>query len=75
MSLQVLVVDDILDSRRELCALVTELGHAAVGVDSGEAALARLQHSQPDLVLPDLLMPGLGGFEVTRRMRALTGER
>ena len=75
MSLQVLVVDDILASRRELCALVTELGHAAVGVDSGEAALARLQHSLPDLVLLDLLMPGLDGFEVTRRMRALTGER
>lgn len=47
MSLQILVVDDILESRRALCALVTELGHEAIGADSGAAALALLQRQGP----------------------------
>ena len=73
--LQILVVDDMLASRRALCALVAELGHVAVGADSGHAALALVQHQRPDLVLLDLLMPDMDGFEVTRRMRGLTADR
>ncbi len=75
MQLQILVVDDIAESRRSLCDLVVTLGHVAVGADSGEAALSQLQHCRPDLVLLDLLMPDMDGFEVTRRMRALDGGR
>ena len=75
MPLDILVVDDIQESRRALCALVTELGHSAVGVDSGLAALEAVRRRLPDLVLLDLLMPGLDGFEVTRRLRGLTGGR
>ncbi|NML16167.1 ATP-binding response regulator [Azohydromonas caseinilytica] len=75
MQLQILVVDDIAESRRALCALVTELGHVACGVASGEAALAQMHCSRPDLVLLDLLMPDMDGFEVTRRMRGLDGGR
>ena len=75
MSLQVLVVDDVLESRRALCALVTELGQAAIGADSGAAALALLQRHRPDLVLLDLLMPDMDGFAVTRRMREQTADR
>ena len=71
--MDILVVDDILESRRALCALVTELGHRATGADGGPAALAEVQRRLPDLVLLDLLMPGLDGFEVTRRLRELTG--
>jgi signal transduction histidine kinase len=75
MQLQILVVDDIAESRRALCALVCELGHEAVGTDSGHSALALMQHSRPDVVLLDLLMPDMDGFEVTRRMRELDGGR
>jgi signal transduction histidine kinase len=75
LSLEILVVDDILASRRALCALVIELGHTAIGADSGLAALARVRDRTPDLVLLDLLMPDLDGFEVSRRMRRLTGGR
>ena len=71
--MDILVVDDILESRRALCALVAELGHRATGADGGPAALAEVQRRLPDLVLLDLLMPGLNGFEVTRRLRELTG--
>jgi CheY-like chemotaxis protein len=75
MQLQILVVDDIAESRRSLCELVQAQGHVAVGVHSGEAALALMQHRRPDLVLLDLLMPDMDGFEVTRRMRELDGGR
>jgi len=75
MPLDILVVDDIQESRRSLCALVSELGHRATGADSGRAALDRVRARLPDLVLVDLLMPELDGFELTRLIRNLTGER
>jgi signal transduction histidine kinase len=73
--LLVLVVDDISESRRQLCALVAELGHEAVGADSGAAALRLVEERRPDAVLLDLLMPEVDGFEVTRRIRALDANR
>ena len=73
--LLVLVVDDISESRRQLCALVAELGHEAVGADSGAAALRLVEERRPDVVLLDLLMPEVDGFEVTRRLRALDANR
>ncbi len=75
MPLDILVVDDIQASRQALCALVSELGHSATGADSGRAALDRVRERLPDLVLVDLLMPELDGFELTRLLRSLTGER
>jgi signal transduction histidine kinase len=70
--LQILVVDDIRESLLALSALVTELGDVAVGVHSGHAALEVLRRQPIDLVLLDLLMPDMDGFEVTRRMQELT---
>jgi signal transduction histidine kinase len=75
MALDILVVDDIPASRHALCALVAALGHAATEADSGQAALNAVRQRLPDLVLLDLLMPGLDGFEVTRRLRELTTDR
>jgi signal transduction histidine kinase len=75
MPLDILVVDDIVESRRSLCALVTELGHRATGADGGRAALDRVRERLPDLVLVDLLMPELDGFELTRLIREQTVER
>lgn len=75
MSLLILVVDDILESRRALCALVADLGHVALGADSGPAALQLLEQHKPDLVLLDLLMPGMDGFAVTREMREIIAGR
>ena len=75
MALDILVVDDILASRRALCALVSDLGHRVLGVESGAAALDAVRRSLPDLVLVDLLMPEVDGFEVTRRVREYAGGR
>ena len=70
-----LVVDDIRESREELCALVIRLGHEAIGCDGGESALSIVQERRPDIVLLDLLMPDVDGFEVTRRIRAIDQNR
>lgn len=69
--LAILVVDDMAASREQLCALIETLGHEAVGAASGAIALARVAQQPPDIVLLDLLMPDLDGFEVTRRIRQI----
>jgi two-component system OmpR family response regulator len=67
---RVLVVDDepsIVD------ALATSLRHEGFSVDealTGRQALAMVQEDPPDLVVLDVMLPGLDGFEVTRRLRA-----
>ena len=73
--LRVLVADDIEASRLHLCTLVRDCGHEAHSVDSGAAALARIIEQTPDLVLLDLLMPDMDGFEVTQKVRDLVTDR
>jgi CheY-like chemotaxis protein len=73
--LRVLVVDDIRTSRLHLCSLVRQLGHEPLGADGGRAALEQVLAQNPDLVLLDLLMPDLDGFEVTQRIRELVTDR
>lgn len=67
---RVLVVDDHPIVRAGIVGLLeTEAGVTVVGeAESGEAALALLSEAQPDVVLMDLRMPGMGGVEATRRI-------
>lgn len=74
-ALRILVADDIQASRQHLCALVQGLGHQAHGVASGEAAVELVMAQALDVVLLDLLMPGMDGFEVTQRIRELVTDR
>ncbi len=67
---RVLIVDDIHDITTLLGELVTLLGHEACVANHGTEALARAREFRPDLVLLDLGMPELDGFEVARRLRA-----
>jgi signal transduction histidine kinase len=68
-SLKVLVADDIQTSRLELMRLVRDLGHEAIEAASGEEALRLIDVHYPDVLLLDLLMPGMDGFEVARAVR------
>jgi DNA-binding NarL/FixJ family response regulator len=69
---EVLVVDDQATWRSTLCDLVRAVEGLTVAGEAatGEEALAVAERLGPDLVLMDIRMPGLDGFETTRRLRA-----
>jgi PAS domain S-box-containing protein len=68
---RVLVVDDNVDAATTLGQLLKSLGHEALVVYDGMQALAMAVDFRPDVVLLDIGMPGLDGYEVARRLRAL----
>lgn len=67
---RVLVVDDQGTSRLKMTLAVKALGHVAEAADQGTAALELLQTQPFDLVLLDIVMPQMDGFEVLARMKA-----
>lgn len=73
--LRVLVVDDIEASREALASQVRAQGHACMTCESGGQALIMIPAAAPDLLLLDLWMPGLYGFEVIRRLREQVNDR
>jgi CheY-like chemotaxis protein len=68
--LRILVVDDNHDSAATLAALLRAIGHTVVEAYDGRAATALAAEFEPDLVLLDLQMPGMDGFDVIRELRA-----
>jgi CheY-like chemotaxis protein len=70
-SLLVLVVDDNPDCGESLAMLVRLYGHRAQIVGNGGAALQAVQALQPDVVLLDIGMPSMDGYEVAKRLRSL----
>jgi putative two-component system response regulator len=66
---KVLVVDDEAANVRLLTALLAREGYAVVTASDGEEALAMVASEQPDLVLMDVLMPALSGYDVCERIK------
>src|SRR5574342_890991 len=67
---KILVVDDTPQNVKLLADLLTVKGYAVVTAASGADALARIEAERPDLVLLDVVMPGMSGYEVCQRIRA-----
>jgi DNA-binding NarL/FixJ family response regulator len=67
----VLIVDDVPDNLAMLHDALDESGYTVLVATSGAAALERAAAARPDVVLLDALMPGMDGFEVARRLKAL----
>jgi CheY-like chemotaxis protein len=72
---RVLVVDDNRDAACALGMLLKSLGHDTRVVYDGAQALQAARQFRPDVVLLDIGMPGLDGYEVARRLRAIDPER
>lgn len=70
MPQRILIVDDQRSDQRLLEALLEPYGYAVRTVSSGEEALIAIAEDPPDLVMLDVVMPGMSGYEVCRRVRA-----
>ena len=66
---RILVVDDIPQNVKLLTDLLTIKGYDVVTASNGEEALVRIKAEKPDLVLLDVMMPGISGYDVCRRIR------
>ena len=71
----VLVVDNLGANVELLRRLLTRAGHHVIAATDGETALKMMAETVPDLVLLDVVMPGLSGFEVCRRLKQNLGTR
>lgn len=69
MSYQILVVEDDLTLQETLVYNLTNQGYRVLTAEDGLAALEIAREQQPDLVLLDVMLPGLNGFEVCRILR------
>jgi CheY-like chemotaxis protein len=68
---RVLIVDDNLDSGEMLAELIKTWGLTTRHVLDGPSALEAVAQEQPDIVVLDIGLPGMDGFEVAERLRAL----
>ena len=70
MSKRILVVEDTEDNRRILRDLLTHAGFELIEATDGESGVSMAAAHRPDLILMDIQLPGLDGYEVTRRVKA-----
>lgn len=73
--MRVLVVDDNVDSAEMLQALLTTMGHEAGMAHDGHSALEAVDTQRPEVVLLDIGLPDMDGYEVARQIRQRQGSR
>ena len=63
---KILIVDDSPTERHVLNDMLTRAGYEVIASDNGEDAILKARHHKPDVILMDVVMPGLNGFQATR---------
>lgn len=63
---KVLVVDDSPTERHFLNSLLSKNGYQVILAESGEEAMVKAKQEKPDIIIMDVVMPGLNGFQATR---------
>ena len=67
---RILVIEDHLENRRIVRDLLTSVSYEVIEAITGEEGLRMAETHRPDLILMDIQLPGLDGYEVTRRIKA-----
>ena len=65
---KILVVDDSPTERHVMIELLTKNGYQVITAESGEEGIAKAKAELPDLILMDVVMPGLNGYQATRTL-------
>ena len=65
----ILLVEDFDDTRLMMKLWLMKRGYRVVEAEDGEAAIELAQSQHPDLIIMDMMMPGLGGLDATRQIR------
>ena len=64
----ILIIDDSPTDVRVFTTLLEKAGFSVSSVDNAEAGIERIRANQPDLVIMDVIMPGMNGFQATRTL-------
>jgi DNA-binding NarL/FixJ family response regulator len=75
MPLTILVVDDDLGTRLSISDYLELSGYSVITADDGQEALAIVEEYHPDLIVTDIVMPRMNGYELVRRVRQQPGFR
>lgn len=70
MSRNILIIEDQEDNRRILRDLLSSAGYGMIEAVNGEQGVALAESANPDLILMDIRLPGVDGYEATRRIKA-----
>ncbi len=75
MAEKILVVDDDLDSLKLIGLMLQRNGYEVIAANSGTQALTRAASDHPDLIILDMMMPDMNGYEVSRSLRRNASKR